>query len=195
MLESGIFEYVILPILIVLARVCDVTLGTLRIIFVSKGNKTIAPLLGFFEVLIWIIAISRIMNNLDNFINYIAYAGGFALGNYIGLLVEEKLAMGILGIRIITRKDASDLITYLNEKGYGTTTLEATGSRQKVHLIFTIVQRTHLEEVIQIIKKFNPKAFYTIEDIRFVNEGIFPVPRNIEVQRIFGRFKRTRQGK
>lgn len=74
--NSEIFEYAIMPFLIFLARICDVSIGTMRIIFVSKGNRKVAPVLGFFEVLIWIIAISKIMQNLDNYINYIAYAAG-----------------------------------------------------------------------------------------------------------------------
>jgi uncharacterized protein YebE (UPF0316 family) len=192
---SHAFTYIVIPILIFFARICDVTIGTMRIVFVSKGMKTIAPILGFFEVLIWIIAISRIMENLDNWVNYIAYAAGFATGNYVGLLVEEKLAMGILNIRIITRHDASELIYFLNEKGYGTTSVKAKGSKENVHIIYTIVQRNHLKEVIEIIRKFNPKAFYSIEDIRFVNEGIFPIGRPVHKLDNGVPFKRWRRGK
>ena len=102
--DSDFFSYAVLPILIFLARICDVSIGTMRIIFVSKGKKNIAPVLGFFEVLIWITAISKIMQNLDNYVNYIAYAGGFATGNFIGMLIEERLAMGILMIRVFAHE-------------------------------------------------------------------------------------------
>ena len=91
-LENGIFSYILLPQMIFLARIADVSLGTIRIIFVSKGMKRIAPLIGFFEILIWLLAISRIFQDLDNWIAYIAYAGGFAAGNYFGMLLEERLA-------------------------------------------------------------------------------------------------------
>ncbi|NLI23307.1 MAG: hypothetical protein GX419_01195, partial [Bacteroidales bacterium] len=83
-LQSDWFNYLILPFLIFLARICDVSIGTLRIIFVAKGNKLVAPFLGFFEVLIWILAITRIIQNLDNPFCYLGYAAGFATGNYIG---------------------------------------------------------------------------------------------------------------
>ena len=106
--QSDIHIYIILPLLIFLARICDVTLGTIRIIAVSKGLKRLAPFLGFFEVFIWILAISRIMQNLNNPICYIAYAGGFAAGNYVGMKVEEKVALGIILIRVITYKEATD---------------------------------------------------------------------------------------
>ena len=104
-----------------MARVIDVSLGTMRIIFVSKGNRVIAPFLGFFEVFIWIIAMGQIMSNLNNFACYFGYATGFALGNYVGLRLEEHLAMGNLLIRIISQKDGNVLIKNLSDNGYGAT--------------------------------------------------------------------------
>lgn len=171
--DSEVFTLGIIPVLIFLARICDVSIGTIRIIFVSKGNKRIAPILGFFEVLIWITAISKIMQNLDNYVNYVAYAAGFATGNFVGMIIEEKLAVGIQMIRIITHQSGNELVQSLNSKGYGATSVEAKGAKEKVHLIYSIVQRQELDRVIQIIDTVNPKAFYTIEDIRSVNEGIF----------------------
>lgn len=171
--DSDFFSYALLPVLIFLARICDVSIGTMRIIFVSKGKKNIAPVLGFFEVLIWITAISKIMQNLDNYVNYIAYAGGFATGNFIGMIIEERLAMGILMVRVFAHERGQELVTTLNGNGYGATAVEAHGAREKLHLIYTIVHRNELESVLQVINNFNPKAFYTIEDVRSVNEGIF----------------------
>mgnify|MGYP001066769053 FL=1 len=169
--ESGIFSYGILPLLIFLARVCDVSLGTLRIIFVSKGKKNIAPFLGFFEVLIWIIAVSRIMQNLDNYLNYIAYAAGFATGNYVGMLIEERLAMGIQMIRVFANERGRELVQILNSNGFGATSVEAHGAKERVHLVYSIVHRHELEKVLDLINEFNPKAFFTIEDVKSVNEG------------------------
>ncbi|PLX04191.1 MAG: hypothetical protein C0595_04275 [Marinilabiliales bacterium] len=164
------FTYGTLPFLIFLSRIIDVSLDTLRIVFISKGDKLIAPILGFFEILIWLMAITRIMQNLDNISCYLAYAGGFAAGNYIGLKIEEKLAMGIQMFRIITQKDASLLIEYLSESGFGATAIEASGINGKVHVIYSVVKRSENMKMIEIINKFNPNAFYSIEDIRKVNE-------------------------
>lgn len=164
------FTYGTLPLLIFLSRIMDVSLDTLRIVFISKGDKIIAPVLGFFEILIWLMAITRIMQNLDNVSCYIAYAGGFAAGNFVGLKIEEKLAMGIQMFRIITQKDASLLIDYLSESGFGATTIEASGINGKVHVIYSVVKRSENKRMINIINKFNPNAFYSIEDIRKVNE-------------------------
>jgi len=172
-LNSDAFTYVILPFLIFIARICDVSIGTMRIIFVSKGKKYIAPILGFFEVLIWIIAISKIMQNLDNYINYVAYAAGFATGNFVGMIIEEKLAIGIQMIRVFISENGMELVKTLNSNGFGATTVEAHGAKEKVHLVYTIVHRNEMEKVLEVINAFNPRAFYTIEDVKAVNEGIF----------------------
>jgi uncharacterized protein YebE (UPF0316 family) len=171
--DTDFFSYVIMPILIFLARICDQSIGTMRIIFVSKGKRNIAPFLGFFEVLIWIVAISKIMQNLDNYVNYIAYAAGFATGNLVGMIIEEKLAMGIQMIRIFANERGTELVQILNSNGYGATSVEAHGARDKVYLVYTIVQRNELGKVTELINSFNPKSFYTIEDIKAANEGIF----------------------
>jgi uncharacterized protein YebE (UPF0316 family) len=171
--DSNLFSYFLLPILIFLARICDVSIGTMRIIFVSKGKRNIAPILGFFEVLIWITAISKIMANLDNYVNFIAYAAGFATGNYVGMILEERLAMGILMIRVFAHEKGDDLVQSLNSNGFGATVVQAHGARENIQLIYSIVKRNELASVLDIITGLNPKAFYTIEEVKKVNEGIF----------------------
>ncbi len=171
--HSGLFSYVLMPVLIFLARICDVSIGTMRIIFVSKGKRNIAPILGFFEVLIWITAISKIMENLDHYINFVAYAAGFATGNLVGMLIEERLAMGILMIRVFAHEKGNELVQSLSRQGFGATVVEAHGARENIHLIYSIIKRNELANVLDIITSFNPNAFYTIEDVKAVNEGIF----------------------
>ena len=124
-IDTDIFAWVILPLLIFLTRIVDVSMGTLRIVFVSKGLKYLAPIIGFFEVIIWLLAIRIIMQNLNNFMCYLAYGAGFAMGNYIGIFLENRLAVGRAALRVITRMDASELIKTLREKGYGVTNVEA----------------------------------------------------------------------
>ncbi len=172
-MEFDVFAYVILPLLIFFARVIDVTIGTVRIILVARGQKRVAPLLGFIEVLIWIIAIGQIMNNLDNWMSYLFYAAGFATGNYIGMIIEERLALGMVGLRLITAKSATELIQILRENGIGLTSMTANGTQGIVHILFITIARKDLNKLIEFINKYNPRAFYTIEDIRFVNKGVF----------------------
>jgi uncharacterized protein YebE (UPF0316 family) len=173
--DSTFFTFVLLPLLIFISRILDVTIGTIRIVMVSKGQKFWAPFLGFFEVLIWLLAISRIFENLDNWLCYIAYGAGFATGNYIGLILEERLAMGIVKIQIITRRSASELIVNLKNAGYGITYHEAKGGTEKVSIIYSIIKRNEIQKVENIVKTTNPKAFYSIEDVKSVSHGVFPV--------------------
>lgn len=194
--SSGVFVWVILPLLIFLARVVDVSLATIRIIFVSRGMKYLAPFIGFFEVIIWLLAIRVIMQNLNNWACYFAYGAGFAMGTFIGLLIEKRLAIGSAILRIITQKDAAELISHLRSKGYGVTVADAEGSTGKVQVIFTIIKRQDFENVIEIIHRFNPKAFYTVEDTRVVSKGIFPIKKNrIAHIPVFGSFFFWRKGK
>ncbi len=172
--QSSLFTFFILPALIFASRIIDVTIGTLRIVMVSKGQKMWAPILGFFEVLIWLIAISKIFQNLDNWVCYVTYAAGFATGNYIGLILEERLAVGIVKIQIITRKKANKLIKNLIAAGYGITYHEAQGSNETVNIIYTIINRAEIKKVESIVTSTNPKAFYSVEDVKSVNKGIFP---------------------
>ena len=169
-IDQSLVDWVIIPALIFLARICDVTLGTLRIVFISKGDKTVAPLLGFLEVLIWLIAITQVMENLSNVASYFAWAGGFATGNFLGLRIEQKLALGQVVVRVITVEPAGNLVDRLKGRGYRLTCVDARGTRGKVDLLFMIVKRKKLDEVIGIIRSFNPQAFYSIEDVRSVSE-------------------------
>ena len=186
-----IYSLVILPILIFFARICDVTIGTLRIIFVSKGKKNIAPFLGFFEVFIWIVAISQIMKGANNIYCYLAYAAGFATGNYVGMLVEERLAVGNLLVRIITTKDGLTLVKLLGSKGHGATSFSAEGSLGEVNIVYSVVDRQNISEIQEILTEYDPKLFYTLEDIRKVNAGIFPKKMNTTISPLM----RWRKGK
>jgi uncharacterized protein YebE (UPF0316 family) len=181
--------YVVVPLLIFLIRIADVSMGTLRIIFISRGIRYFAAILGFFEVLIWLIAIGQIMKNLNSPIHYIAYAGGFGIGNYVGITIERKLSLGSRIVRIVTQKDALGLVNALNQKGYGVTSIDGKGARGPVKVIFSVVRREDVQKLVELIKKFNPNAFFTVEDVRFINEGYeFSAMSPRSIFRDFGRF-------
>ncbi|MFO8077124.1 MAG: DUF2179 domain-containing protein [Thermoplasmatota archaeon] len=183
-----------LPLLIFFARVCDVSLGTIRIIFISKGIKYLAPVVGFFEILIWIMAISQIMQNLSNIYYYLFYASGFAMGNFVGIILDEKLSIGNVGIRIITRHDANKLVNALKQSKFGITVLDAEGPKGQVKIIFSVVKRQNVPKVVELVKNFNPQAFYSVEDIRFVSETL---PASIQpwYKNNLQLFKNHRKGK
>jgi uncharacterized protein YebE (UPF0316 family) len=165
-----VFNYVIMPILIFCARVMDVSINTLRIMFVMNGKKKIAPILGFFESLIWLLAIGQIFQNIDNPMSYVAYAGGFAMGTFVGMTIEEKLALGRVLVRVITPEPMPSLIEYMKEHNFRFTSVGAEGRYGKVNLLFTVMKRDDLTGFIGKVKSINDKAFYTIESVKRISE-------------------------
>ena len=165
-----------LPVLIFFARVVDVTLGTLRIIFISRGRKNLAPLLGFVEVFVWIVAVSQIMRGAHNLAAYLGYAAGFATGNYVGMWIEGRLAIGKLIVRTFLPQDTSDLVRVLHDAGFGVTRLEGEGSAGPVSVVFTVINRKDLPAVTGIIHRSFPRAFLTVEELQSAEEGVFPQP-------------------
>ena len=164
----------LLPLVIFVAEMCVVTLATLRIIFIARGNKYLAPLLGFFEVLIWLFAISQVMQNLDDSACFIAFALGFTLGNFLGILIEKKLALGMAVVRIITSRPAQALIDNLRAAQFGVTSIEGQGATGPVQIVMTVVKRRRLEDVFEMIEAHHPNAFYAVDELQSASEGIFP---------------------
>ena len=160
----------LIPVLIFLARVADVTLGTLRIIFLSRGIRYLAAIFAFFEIVIWLVAISQIMQNLGNIANYIAYAVGFSMGSFVGISIERKLFVGNLMVRIVVKRDVGELVDLLSSHGYGVTCVDGEGIKGPVKIVFTVVNRKDLNIVVDIIKDHYPDSFYTVEDMRFASE-------------------------
>lgn len=176
---GAIFSYAILPLLIFFARVADVSLGTIRIIFVSKGFKFLSLVVGFFEVLIWLLAINQIWSNFSNPWLVLAYATGFATGNYVGILLDEKISIGTSMIRIIIRKNSKKLISELKKSGYAITIIDGKSgdNESDVKMILAVVKRKELKKIFKIIKAVNSKAFFTIEDIRSVRKNEYSIIR------------------
>ncbi len=170
-----IYSLFILPLFVFLARILDVSLGTIRIIFISKGYKYLAPVIGFFEISIWLLAVTQIFQNLKSPVYYLAYAGGFATGTLAGILIENKLSIGMVLIRVITQKDSEELIKILKLKDYNPTRSYAEGpDEQQVSVIYMILDRHDVLEIIDIIKNYNPNAFYSVGDVKFVSNKILP---------------------
>lgn len=182
--------WVITPLLIFVARVCDVALGTIRIISVSRGRRYLAPILGFFEILIWLLAIREIFANMDHVAAFMAYALGFAAGNLAGLWLEERIALGHLAIRVITAEDSSDLVTALRAAHFGVTTVAAQGQSGSVQLVFLVIERKEYERVMKIVAKTHPKGFVSVQDVRSASEGVFPKGEYKTPLRISGRKSR-----
>ncbi len=171
--DGPLYAWGILPLLIIVARVIDVSLGTIRIILVSRGMKLLAPALGFFEILVWLLAIRQVFQHLDNPVHMAAYALGFALGNYLGIVIENRLAMGKVVVRIVTARTAEGLVGVLRGEGFSVTVVDAEGAQGPVHILFSVINRSQLPWMTGKIAEYNPKAFYTVEDVRFASGGLF----------------------
>lgn len=169
-LSSDLFMYFIIPLLILLSRVMDVSMGTVRIILASKGIKLYAALIGFFEVLIWILALTTIMNNLTNVFSYIAYALGFSIGTYLGIMLEERIAIGQVRLRVISKKDLTAMIDDLKPTKYVFVNDSVNSSEGKIKIINAFLERKHLKNVIKKVKERDPEAFYTVEDLKMIKE-------------------------
>jgi uncharacterized protein YebE (UPF0316 family) len=174
-----------LPLLVFIAEICVVTIGTIRIIFVSRGMKVLAPILGFFEVTLWLFAITQIMTKMTDPATpmvikcscFLAFVTGFSVGTYLGILIDEKLAMGTTLVRIITPKNPEELVRNLTLADFGVTCLEGQGATGPVQVVLTVVKRKEIDRVTSLIKQFDPKVFYSIGEVQSVSEGIFPLPR------------------
>ncbi|MDD3175320.1 MAG: DUF2179 domain-containing protein [Candidatus Nanoarchaeia archaeon] len=180
-----------IPLMIFFARILDVSIGTIRLIFISKGMKNYAPILGFFEVLIWLLAVKKVMTDVANPITYIAYAGGFATGTYVGMWVEEKVTTGKVLIRVIT-KQFDVLTTELIENNYPFTAVDGQGKHGEVKIFFLVVNKHQIKELMDLIKKITPAAFYTIEDVRYARENPELLMNKKKISPFFGFFRKDK---
>jgi uncharacterized protein YebE (UPF0316 family) len=195
-INPEIYAWVILPLLIFIARICDVSMETIRVIYISKGIKYLAPIIAFFEIVIWLLAMEMVMNDLSNIANFLAFAFGFAMGTYVGLVIEEKLSIGKVILRIVTTGESNDeLISFMRSENYGTTMIDATGSRGNVKMILSLVNRAEVAHITAKIQTTNPHAFFSIEDVRYVNEGVFRPKKPNTLTGIFHSFIRPRKKK
>ena len=173
-ISPELYAWGILPILILLARICDVSMETIRVIYISRGIKYLAPIIAFFEIVIWLLAMEVVMQDLSNIANFIAFALGFSTGTYVGLVIEERLSIGMVILRIITTAESEgEISAFLAAENCGVTRLDAQGSRGDVKMILSLVNRTDVPRITDFIRTVNPRAFFSIEDVRYVNEGVF----------------------
>lgn len=169
--SDAVFSFVLLPLLIFFARICDVSINTIRIIYMLGGRRITATLLGFFEAFIWLLVIREIFKHLDNWLCYVAYPAGFASGIFVGMIIEERIAYGKVIVRIITRKEIKELLEYLNANSFRFTHVNAQGPDGHENLVFTVLEREHLDNLLTKLKEILPTAFYTIEKVKAAGEG------------------------
>lgn len=159
--------------LIFILRVLDMTLDTLRVLFVMRGKKQIAWVLGFCQSAIYIFAIGRVLSQLNNPLNIIGYAAGFATGNVVGMIIEERIAIGHTLVNIISPRLGSAIVAHLRQNGYAVTELSARGKDGMVSMINCSVLRKQVDKVHTLINEIDPEAFITAEDVRPIKHGFW----------------------
>lgn len=159
--------------LIFLLRVSDMSLDTMRVLFIMRGRRGVVWMLGFMQALIFIFAISIVLNDLDSVLKIIGYAAGFATGNVVGMLIEEKLAIGHIQISVISPRLGSAIAEKLRQEGYAVTEVAARGKDGMVALISCSVLRKNVGHIQKLINEIDPNAFVTAEDVRPVRRGFW----------------------
>jgi uncharacterized protein YebE (UPF0316 family) len=159
--------------LIFILRVLDMSLDTLRVLVVMRGRKGIAWVLGFFQALIFVLAISSVLKNLDNPLNIIGYAAGFATGNVVGMWIEERLAIGHIHLNVVSSRLGTAIAERMRGEGFAVTEIPARGKDGMVSLLNISVLRRYVNQVHKIVNEVDPSAFITAEDVRPVRRGFW----------------------
>lgn len=174
MIDFNFISYILLPALIFLARVADVTVATVKLMFVVNNARKAAAILGFFEALITIMALSRIMQDANNLFAFVMYALGFATGTYVGMWIEEKMAYGSVLVRILNKNIPHELLSYLVENQYRYSMVEANDQSGNTQVLFTVCKRSRLNTFLETLERIDPQALYTIESVKKVSHELLP---------------------
>jgi uncharacterized protein YebE (UPF0316 family) len=159
------------PLVIFGLRIVDVSMATLRMLLSVRGQRVLVPLIGFFEVMLWLFAAGNAIRYLDSPLHVIGYAGGFATGTVVGLWVEEKLAFGLATIRVFSSRPAGPLAHALREHGHGATEFAAAGRQGPVEVVYTVARRAEIRNIMRIVDQWDERAFVTVEEPRAVHRG------------------------
>jgi uncharacterized protein YebE (UPF0316 family) len=193
MAESIPYFNILLPFMIFMTRTVDTSLGTLRHILTSRGNRKAVRIVGFFEVLLWITAIGQVMQHLNHWSCYLAWALGFTVGSMIGFKIEERLALGKHQLRIITPQPVDTFLKAIKELNQGYTVFDGMGANSPVKQIFVILDRKNNKEITALVKEHIPQSFCSVSDVMATDNGVFN-PRKREFN-LSGLLLPLRQGK
>jgi len=160
-------------LLIFVLRIGDMSLDTIRVLFVVRGKKKLAWILGFFQALIFVVAISSVLANADSWLNILGYAAGFATGNVVGMFIEDRMALGHLHLTIYSSMRGAAIAEALRKDGYGVTEISGRGKDGTVTVLHCSVLRRKMDSVETIVLEEDPSAFITTADVRQVRRGFW----------------------
>ncbi len=163
----------LLPILIFFIRVTDMSLDTMRVLFVVRGRRPQAWIVGFLQSALWVVAVASVLSHLDNLLNVLAYAAGFATGNVVGMRIEERLAIGHSHLRVISTQRGEAVAAAVRAAGYAVTELSGRGKDGTVSILTTSVRRRDIDPARSEVLRADPEAFVTLSDVRPLHRGFW----------------------
>lgn len=164
----------LLYLIIFFAKIIEVSISTVRIVYINKGEKVKGAALGFIEILIWLVVVSSVLNNItEDPIKVFIYAIAFSLGNFFGVTIESKIAVGLSSIQVVVSQEGGVILAdILREQGYGVTIIEGKGKNESIKsLLFIQLKRKKIPEATRLIKEHNPEAFITVNEIKTMFGG------------------------
>jgi uncharacterized protein YebE (UPF0316 family) len=163
------------PVVVFLLRATDVSMATIRMLMIMRGHRYLAPLIGFIEILLWVTAIGIVVQHLQSLPHVVGYAAGFATGNFLGLLIEERLALGAATVRTVVRHGGAQLAVELREAGFGVTETLGRGRDGTVEVLYSVLPRRRVERCLAVIDERAPESFVVVDEPRTVRRGwLFP---------------------
>ena len=158
-------------LVIFLLRIVDVSCDTMRVIFAIRGKRVVAAALGFVQALVWIFAVGNAVKHLDSILHVLGYAGGYAMGTYVGVSLEQMIAYGVATVRIVSRTAGVAIADALRASGHGVTVFPGFGRDGAVEILNSVVQRGHLSDVLDIVTAKDKEAFVTVEEPKVLRGG------------------------
>ena len=152
-------------------RIVDVSCDTMRVIFAIRGKRGIAALLGFVQALVWIFAVGNAVKHLDSILHVFGYAGGYALGTYVGVTIERTIAYGVATVRVVSKHAGVEIAEALRNAGYAVTEFPGFGRDGAVEILNSVVQRSHIDDVLALIGRWDKSAFVTVEEPKVLRGG------------------------
>lgn len=159
------------PLVVFFLRVTDVSMATLRMLLIMRNRRFLAPLIGFFEVLVWVAAIGIVVQHLQSPLHVVGYAGGFAAGSFLGLYLEERLALGLATVRAVVRSGSAEVSTELREAGFGVTQTVGQGRDGAVEVMYSVLPRRQVPRALDLIERGAPDSFVVVDEPRRVRRG------------------------
>jgi len=167
-------EVILWVFLIFLLRVGAIALGTVRVLFVVRGERLLAPITGFVQTLLLVVAIGKVVQDLTNIPNVLAYCMGFAVGTWVGMVIEERLALGYMRVHVVSLQKAEGIASSLREEGYGVTEITGKGKEGRVGIVEIVARRKDVPSITAAVNRVDEGAFISMEEAKGVHRGFIP---------------------